>query len=703
MKENKFSGQPSYRLAVDTGGTFADICLARDDTGEIFTAKIPSTPSNPALAVLKGVVQILQEANVHPEKVKSLLHGTTVTTNAILENKGRKSVLITTSGFRDIFLIGRQNRPDLYNFWASKPKPLIQRRHIFEIRERVLACGKIEIPLDERQAAGVVEKIKSLGIESIAVCFLHSYINPAHERQMAGIIHQIHPQASITLSSDILPEFREYERTCAAVINTVLQPLLTGYVESLEKGLTELPAGRTGQKRPGLFIMQSNGGVITASQAKKEAARTVLSGPAGGVTAGAQLSRRTGRPNLITFDMGGTSVDICLIRDGQPGYTSEGRIGGYPLRLPMLDIYTIGAGGGSIAWIDPGLALRVGPVSAGAAPGPACYGAGGEEPTVTDANLLLGRLNPKIAAESKSLNYDLARFSIREKIARPLNITLEEAGEGIITVVNAAMTRAIRVITVQKGYDPRDFALVAYGGAGPLHAAELARELNMAEVIIPPYPGVNSALGMLFSDVRRDFVNTLLKPLSGEVAENIERLYRSMEQSGASELQNEGFHAGEIYFLRQADLRYHGQSFELTLEVPAGPLYPEGLAALEQDFHQAHRQKYGSGRENSVVELVALRSSALARLTGTSVSLELGKTAYSGEGATPSRWREVVFQGKTVSTPVYRRQAVTFGQKIEGPAIIEQEDTTTLIWPGMRARPDKWGNLIINVNPLIKK
>jgi N-methylhydantoinase A len=699
MKENKLPGRPFYRLAVDTGGTFTDICLARDDTGEIFTAKIPSTPSNPAQAVLEGVVRILRDAGAHPEEVKSLLHGTTVTTNAILENKGTKSALITTGGFRDILLIGRQNRPDLYNFWASKPKPLIRRRHIFEIRERILACGIIEIPLDERQAAEVVEKIKSLGIKSIAVCFLHSYINPSHERQMASIIHRIHPEASITLSSDILPEFREYERTCAAVINTALQPLLTGYLERLEKGLDDLSAGRAGQKRTGLFIMQSNGGVITAGQAKKEAARTVLSGPAGGVTAGVQLSRRTGRPNLITFDMGGTSMDICLIRDGQPGYTSEGQIGGYPLRLPMLDIYTIGAGGGSIAWIDPGLALRVGPVSAGAAPGPACYGAGGEEPTVTDANLLLGRLNPKIAAEKKSLNYDLARSSILEKIARPLNITLEEAGEGIITVVNAAMTRAIRVITVQKGYDPRDFALVAFGGAGPLHAAELARELNMAEVIIPPYPGVNSAMGMLFSDVRRDFVNTLLKPLSVEEAENMERLYRSMEQSGSSELQNEGFQAGEIYFIRQADLRYHGQSFELTLEVPAGPLYPEDLVALEHDFHQAHKQKYGSSRENAVVELVVLRLSALARLSGISASPEFDKTAYSDEGAAPFWWREVIFWGKTVSTPIYRRQDVKFGQKIEGPAIIEQEDTTTLIWPGMSARPDKWSNLIINVNP----
>jgi len=296
----------------------------------------------------------------------------------------------------------------------------------------VLAGGKIEILLNRQHAAGVVETIKSLGIDSIAVCFLHSYLNPVHERQMARIIRQLHPEAYITLSSDILPKFREYERTCTTVINTVLQPLLAGYLEYLEKGLAELSANQAGQKHPGLFIMQSNGGVITAGQAKKEAARTVLSGPAGGVTAGVQLSRQTGRPNLITFDMGGTSTDICLIQDGQPGYASEGQIGGYPLRLPMLDIYTIGAEGGSIAWINPGLALRVGPASAGAAPSPACYGMGGAKPTVTDANLLLGRLNPKIAAESKSLDFDLARASIREKIAHPLDITIEEAGEGII-------------------------------------------------------------------------------------------------------------------------------------------------------------------------------------------------------------------------------------------------------------------------------
>lgn len=694
MPMNKEADSPVYRLAVDTGGTFTDVCLAREEPGEILLTKVPSTPHNPALAVLNGISRIMAMANTPLAKVKVLLHGTTVATNALLEGKGSKSALITTRGFRDILLIGRQNRPALYDFWAVKPKPLIERRHIFEVRERILASGEIHVPLAADEAREVSERIRSLGIDSVAICFLHAYRNPEHERQMERIIKKIHPQAQVNLSSEILPEFREYERTSTTVINAVIRPLLHGYLTHLEQKLTRLT--KEGQRPPTLFVMQSNGGVITAGQAKKEAVRTVLSGPAAGVMAGVHLSRQTGRKNLITFDMGGTSTDICLIKNGQPRFTTEGQIGGYCLRTPMLDIHTIGAGGGSIAWIDAGGALRVGPVSAGAVPGPACYGLGGRKPTVTDANLLLGRLSPENAlVENKKLDFLAASRSIAENIARPLGLTQEEAAAGIITVANAVMARAIRVISVQRGHDPREFTLVAFGGAGPLHAAALARELNIPRVLIPPYPGVTSALGMFFTDVRRDYVQTFLKPIAGYQAQKIEQIYQNMEDAGKQELLQEGFPPGKIYFLRSADLRYHGQSYELTLPVPAGPLTPGDLVILERSFHLAHQQEYASSREKTAVEIVNLRLTALVRLP--KYNITTSSCQVPGDGPIPvKKQREVFWAEKFVSTAVYRRKNIPPGQKIEGPAVIEQADTTTLIWPGMYAWSDKWGNLLID-------
>lgn len=694
MPMNKEADSPVYRLAVDTGGTFTDVCLAREEPGEILITKVPSTPHNPALAVLNGIARVLAMANAPLEKVRVVLHGTTVATNALLEGKGSQSALITTRGFRDILLIGRQNRPALYDFWAIKPKPLIERQHIFEVRERILASGEVHVPFDEEEAREVSEKIRRLGIDSVAVCFLHAYRNPEHERKMERIVKNVHPRVQVNLSAEILPEFREYERTSTTVINAVVRPLLHGYLEHLEQGLARLT--KREQKPPGLFIMQSNGGVITAGQAKKEAVRTILSGPAAGVMAGVHLSRQTGRKNLITFDMGGTSTDICLIKDGQPRFTAEGQIGGYPLRTPMLDIHTIGAGGGSTAWIDAGGALRVGPVSAGAVPGPACYGLGGREPTVTDANLLLGRLSPEITlVENRRLDFSAAGRSIAEKIARPLGLTQEDAAEGIITVANAAMTRAIRVISVQRGHDPREFTLVAFGGAGPLHAAALARELNIPHVIIPPYPGVTSALGMFFTDVRRDYVQTFLKPIAGCQAPELEQIYQNMEDIGKQEFLQEGFPPEEIYFLRSADLRYHGQSYELTLPVPAGPLTPGDLVILERSFHLAHQQEYASSREKTAVEIVALRLAALARLPKINISTA-GRQAADGSPIPVGKQRRVFWAGKFVSTAVYRRKDIPLEQKVEGPAVIEQADSTTLIWPGMSAWLDKWGNLLID-------
>lgn len=694
MKKNPSQAMrnPSFRVAVDTGGTFTDVYLVKEDTGNIFTAKVSSTPSNPERAVLDGITRAVKAAGVDIKDMRLLLHGTTVTTNSIINgNRNRNpAALITTRGFKDILIIGRQNRPDLYNFWATKPEPLIQRRFIFEVEERVLADGNIYQPLNIESIYRIIKKIKALEINTVAISLIHSYINPAHEQKIKKIIEEIHPSAWVTLSSDILPEPREYERTSTTAINAVLQPLLASYLEKLEESVKSI-------SRPRLFIMQSNGGLITFEQAGKEAVRTVLSGPAGGVMAGVQTTRQTGRPNIITFDMGGTSTDICLIKNGEARFTSEGNINGYPLRMSMLDIHTIGAGGGSIAWIDYGNSLRVGPDSAGAEPGPACYGLGGRKPTVTDANLVLGRINPDLMLDQdRQLKSGLALRCLEENIGLPLAITAEKAAEGIITVINAAMTRAVRVISVQRGYDPREFTLFAFGGAGPLHAAELAKELNIPQVLIPPHPGVTSAYGIANTDVRKDYERTVLQLLKNVEAEEIQKMYNDMREKAIRELIKEKSELADIYFVRKAEFRYPGQSYELTIPLPSGTLTKEDLIIIERSFHLVHEQEYSSSYHNMPVELVTIRLSAIMKLPKIINSPPVYHQDAS-RSITPAFERPVFFEGRFVNTAIYQREEIIPSQRIKGPAVIEQSDSTTLILPGMEAWLDKWGNLIINL------
>lgn len=703
---------PPFRAAVDTGGTFTDICLLREDTGETFISKVPSTPSDPARAVLCGLAEAMTAAGLDSAGLKLLLHGTTVATNALLEGKGSPTALLVTRGFKDLLLIGRQNRPDLYDFWAVKPPPLIPRRLTFEVTERILADGRVYISLDEEEVESIVREILQAGVLSIAVSFLHSYANPLHEKKVREIISRIHSSARVTLSSDILPEFREYERTSTTAINALVQPPVADYLTRLEEGLTymvlrenplpktpgEGSSGQEGNTYPGLLIMQSSGGVLTAAQARRESARTVLSGPAGGVLAGIYLARQTGRPNIITADMGGTSMDICLIKNEQPRYTTEGTIGGYPIGLPMLDIYTIGAGGGSIGWIDSGGAMRVGPASAGADPGPACYGLGGTDPTITDANLVLGRINPRqTLGRGLRLQPRLARQCLEEKIARPLRLSVEEAAAGMIRVVNAAMARAMRVVSVQRGHDPRDFTLVAFGGAGPLHAVELARELNIPYVLIPRYPGVTSALGMFTADVRRDYVRTVLLPLNVTQTEQLMDLYAPLEEKARRELEQEGFPSHQISLTRELNIRYTGQSYTLTLPVPAGQLSPGDLEILHRNFHLLHRQQYGFCREEAPVEVVSLRVVALGNLPRLNLATFLKKKGRPPVAPEAVAKHPVFFDGRFILTPFYQRRDLEPDTTLQGPAVIEQSDTTTLVWPGVTLRVDRWGNLVLHV------
>jgi len=677
----------SFRLGIDTGGTFTDLCLSDETTGRVEVAKVSSTPHNPAEAVISGIKKLIAAKDLKPDEIRFLIHGTTVATNALLEGKGAPTALITTAGFEDVLLIGRQSRPRLYDFWAQRPKPIVLRCHCFGAPERILHTGEVLRPLDQAAVESFIRQIRDQGIQSIAVCLIHSYANPVHEQQIKSIIQRVHPNAFVTLSCEILPEYREYERTSTICINAYVMPKVNAYVRRLEDTLRELNVASE------LYIMQSNGGVISAQMARESSARTVLSGPAGGALIGVHLARALRTPNVITIDMGGTSSDICLIEAARPKMTTEADIEGYPIKLPMIDINTIGAGGGSIAWIDAGGALRVGPRSAGADPGPVCYGRGGDQPTVTDANVILGRINPAyLLGGEMGLHLEAAKTMLAEKIAGPLGLDLMQAAEGIIAVVNANMIRGIRRVSVERGHDPRDFSLVPFGGAGPLHGVQLAQALNMTRVVIPAHPGIASAFGMLAADVRHDYVRTLIITSDRVDGNQLDGIYRSLEDQGMTQLKREGFSGDMVMLSRLADMRYAGQSYELSLPVPDGKITTDVLSSLFTKFHQAHRQSYGYFREKELIEFVNLRLIAQGKLPG---SRPAENRSGNQKPAPPLGARTVWFQGRGMQSPIYERSGLVRDQVIKGPAVVEQLDATIVIPPEFQGVVDDMGNLII--------
>jgi N-methylhydantoinase A len=675
------------RIAVDTGGTFTDLCIFNEDTGGFSVAKVPSTTENPAIAVIEGVKKILAKLGAAPESINFFIHGTTVATNALLEGKGAPTAFITTKGFEDILLIGRQNRPKLYSHWARRPRPLVPRSQCHGISERILHTGEVHIPLNEEQTASVVKTIQLAGIDSIAISLLHAYTNPAHEKRIKKIIKQLHPEAHVTLSSEVLPEFREYERASTICINAYVMPRVNDYVGYLSSQLKELGVGSN------LYIMQSNGGVITAETARSMSARTVLSGPAGGALTGVLLARTSGYGNVITADVGGTSSDICLIKNAEPRLTTESNIEGYPIKLPMIDINTIGAGGGSIAWIDTGGALQVGPASAGAMPGPVCYGLGGKEPTVTDANAILGRINPEYLLGGEMPVYlDKAKRVVKEKIARPLNLDVLQAAEGIIRVVNANMIRGIRRVSVEQGYDPRDFVLVAFGGAGPLHAADLAQALNMKKVIIPAHPGIGSAFGMLSADVRHDYVKTRVSLATELDYCQVEMLFVELEEQATQQLSQEGFAGKAIVLNRFVDMRYLRQAYELTVPFTGNAFNKRTVEQLVQRFHMSHSREYGYARKQEPVEIVNLRLVAIGKLPRIQLHAE---EFVKDERAEPVSQRPVYFEGLLMDTPIYHHKNLMPGQMLEGPAVVEQFDSTVVITPSFSSESDIYSNMIL--------
>ena len=692
----------AYRLGVDIGGTFTDATLIDEDSGTISSAKVPSTPAAPAAGFMVAVERILKANGVAPGQVSYIVHGTTVATNALIEAKVAPTAFLTTEGFRDMLEIARQTRPSLYDLHFEKTPPLVPRNLCFGIPERLSAVGAVLAPLDEDTVRRVAEKLRNARVEAVAVCLLHSYANPEHENRVGAILRQTLPGVTVSLSAAVAPEFREYLRASTTVINACIQPVVGRYLAAIQTGLQELGLN------PEFLVMQSSGGVISAAAAARRPVYMVESGPAAGVIGAAHLGTTCGYRDIISFDMGGTTAKLGLVQDGQPQITKDYEVGtrahaggggrgqGYPIRTPVVDLVEIGAGGGSVAWVDSGGGLRVGPHSAGADPGPACYGQGGERPTITDANAVLGRLNPNYFLGGEiGLDLKAARRAIEEHCAGPLGLEVVEAAHGIVEIANTAMVNALRLVSVQKGYDPRNFALVAFGGSGPVHANRLAQLARIPTAVIPVSPGTASALGLLLTDLEHDYAASVLQRVEDVEPAAVERLCRSLEERGQGALESEGVEEGARQMVRLAELRYVGQSFELTVPLSGAPLDQGSIKSLLARFHQAHERAYGFKAEGEPVELVHVRVRAIGRMTRPE-SRRLQGAGGTLETARRSR-RPVYFAapGGFVDCPIYRRQSLGCSTVVNGPAVIEEADSTTVVEPGYAALVDPLGHMLL--------
>ena len=678
----------SYRLGVDVGGTFTDILLFDESQKEMTITKVPTTVHNQAIGITDGVKKVTKQAGIRPEQISLFMHGTTAATNAVLEGKGAKTALIVTEGFRDVLHIMRQDRPKLYDFFARRPLPLIPRHLRFEAAERILHTGKVFKKLDESQIKRIIRKIKKHNIETVAVCLLHSYVNPKHEQKIKKLLLRECPCPYVSISSEILPEIKEYERMSTTVINAYVLPIVKSYLADLSRRLEKTGAKRT------VHIMQSNAGIMPSSMAETMSANTILSDPAAGVLGGVALAKQAGFKNVITVDMGGTSFDICLADQGQPKVSPGSEIGGHALNIPMIDIHTIGAGGGSIAWIDGGGVLKVGPQSAGATPGPACYKKGGIEPTVTDANLVLGRLNPDyFLGGQMEVDKDASYKAIETKLARPLGMDVFEVAEGIINVVNTSMVKGIRYVSVERGYDPREFALVCFGGNGPVHSVELAEELVVPQIIIPFAPGVNCAYGLLIADFRCDFVRTYLKNIDQLDMREINSIYKDMEDTAKDKMRGDGFLPRDIVISRTLDIRYLGQSYELEVSVSSGRITRKGIKSVRSRFDILHKKSYGFSRTSEPSEVVNLRITCIGQTQKAQLKKE--KPADKNPKEAMKGKRKVLLKGRFQIANIFDRDKLMPGNQIKGPAVIEQADSTTLLFAGNIGKIDRYRNIII--------
>ena len=680
-----------YRVTVDTGGTFSDFVHLNEQTGEISIAKIASTPDDPSRAILAGLEALLASVT-EADEIGYFCHGTTVGTNALLEGKGVRTALLVTEGFRGIYPVGEQARPygtAIFDVMYDKPAPLVPSRLTGEVKERIDFRGNVLRALDETALRETVRGFKAQNIESIAVCLLFSFLHPEHEARVRDIVLEEIPDCSVSLSCEVLPQIREYYRLSTTVINAYLQPILARYIAQLDRRLAA--AGIVTRQK---YIMQSNGGMATFAAAARRAVTTVLSGPAGGVTAGVLACGMSGSANIITFDMGGTSCDVALIKDGEPLLSSRGKIEGRDLAVPMLDINTVSAGGGTVATVDRFGVLQVGPQSAGAVPGPACYGRGGETPTITDCNLVLGYLGEdNFLGGRMRLDAAKARAAIEAAVAKPLGLDVAEAAEGIVRVIDVKMEEAIKAISTMRGHDLRDFMLLAFGGAGPLHAGRIARDLGMAGVIVPLYPGVFSAIGLLMSDVKHDYIRSKLSPLSEVTPADVNGMFERMVAQALEELRDDGFAANHIRIERALDMRYAGQGYEIAVPCPVQPLQEADLRQLRATFDQQHRAMFGHMAPQEPVEIVSFR----VRGIGLVAPVEMPKFKPAGTtlGDARRELRRVRFDGRELDCPVYQRERLDVGLTVAGPAVLDQFDCTTVICPGQTARVDEWKNLIV--------
>ncbi|MBB3662410.1 N-methylhydantoinase A [Prauserella sediminis] len=685
----------TLRIGVDTGGTFTDVCALDERTGRISVRKVPSTPDDPGRAIVDGVSGLLDELGGRQlAEVGYFAHGTTVGTNALLTEGGARTGLLTTEGFRDLLELGRGRRPAMYDPQADKPGALVGRDRRLEVSERVRHDGRIERDLDPEQVRQLARELGGQGVEAVAVCFLYSFVHPEHEREVERVLAEELPGVYVSISSAVLPEFREYERLSTVVINAYIGPVVSRYLARLRGKLRELGLTATPH------VTQSNGGIIPFETAERTPSRMVLSGPSTGVVGAAELAGAAGYPDIITFDVGGTSSDVSLVQDGVPKVTNGTEIDGRPVRAPMLDIHTVGAGGGSIAWIDAGGALKVGPASAGADPGPACYGSG-TEPTVTDANVVLRVLNPEHLLDGGlDIDADAARRAV-ESVAEPLGLDVLDAAAGIVRVITANMARAIRVISVQRGYDPRDYALVPFGGAGPLHASRLARELDMPAIVIPETPGAQCAAGLLMTDIRADFLRTnIMRVEEGREMDAAERLAEVLDGLGeqaSAWLAEENVPEGRRNLERWAELRYAGQNYELPVRIPDGDVTAATIDQLAKRFAAEHERLYGYAAPDEQLQIVTVRLRAIGEVAR--AELQRAERAGTDASAAIRTTREVYVPeaGGFVACPVYDRSRLEAGNRFDGPAVIEQMDTTTLLLPGDVAEVDALRNIVVEV------
>jgi N-methylhydantoinase A len=676
--------RPVKYIGVDSGGTFTDVVVYDEESGGIQVAKLPSVPADPSMGFVHGIDAV----DVPLAQVARVVQGTTVGTNGVIERKGSKTALVTTMGFRDLLEIGRGQRltGGLFDPKFVRPSPLVPRPLRFELHERVDSTGAVYLPLDDEEVRELGMRLAGLGVESVAICLLHSYLNDSHERRAESLLKQALPWASISISSDILPEYREYERFSTTVFNAYLGPLIFRYFSRIQEEL----ASRGYDDN--LLVMTNNGGMVSAGVAAQYPVHTIASGPAAGVSAGLAIGEGAGLKDFITFDMGGTSTDVCLVKNLRASTSPMKLVGGLPLKTSQLDVNSIGAGAGSIAWVDTDGAFHVGPQSAGADPGPACYGRGGESATVTDANLVLQRLRPGTKLGGRlQVSQQLARQAV-ERLGDKLGIDdVCRVADGVVQVAVASMARAIREISVERGEDPRDVALIAFGGAGPLHACLVAEEVGIPLVVVPPFPGNTSAAGLLTSDVKHEFARTYLCVLQDIDIDRVVRLVKEMVKEGEAMLTRDAIPSDRMRFFYLADMRYAGQGHELRVSLNPDELTPEGM---EERFHRAHMNRYAFSRAEGAIQLVTLRVMAVGKVS----KLRFPSTQprpTTREHRVPKKAHQAYYQGRFIPTRVYQRERLSLDEVLRGPAVVEEMGSTTVIFPGWTGQVDPVGNILL--------